>query len=77
MILSSHAQVEELLHVFIKCLIKKYSRHRSNKSLASMGYGISAIGAAFSDKNRRVIHIEGDGGLFKISPPSPLFLITT
>lgn len=36
---------------------------RSNKSLASMGYGMAgAIGAAFSDRKRRVIHIEGDGG---------------
>lgn len=36
----------------------------NNKGLASMGYGLSgAIGAAFSDLNKRVIHIEGDGGL--------------
>ncbi len=36
----------------------------NNKGLASMGYGLSgAIGAAFSDQNKRVIHIEGDGGL--------------
>ena len=36
---------------------------RSNKSLASMGYGMAgAIGAAFSDRKRQVIHIEGDGG---------------
>ena len=39
---------------------------RSNKSLASMGYGTSgAIGASFSDRNRRVIHIEGDGGFIQ------------
>ena len=36
---------------------------RSNKSLASMGYGMAgAIGAAFSNRKRQVIHIEGDGG---------------
>ncbi len=36
----------------------------NNKGLASMGYGLSgAIGASFSDRNKRVIHIEGDGGL--------------
>jgi len=36
----------------------------NNKGLASMGYGLSgAIGAAFSDRSKRVIHIEGDGGL--------------
>ena len=35
----------------------------TNKSLASMGYGLSAaIGAAFSDLSRRVILMEGDGG---------------
>jgi acetolactate synthase-1/2/3 large subunit len=35
----------------------------SDKSLASMGYGLSAaIGAAFSDLGRRTILIEGDGG---------------
>lgn len=35
----------------------------SNKGLASMGYGLSAaIGAAFSNDNKRVIHLEGDGG---------------
>ena len=34
----------------------------TNKSLASMGYGLGgAIGAAFATKSR-VIHIEGDGG---------------
>ena len=35
----------------------------SNKSLASMGYGLAgAIGAAIANPERRVIHIEGDGG---------------
>ena len=35
----------------------------SNKSLASMGYGLAgAIGAAIANPNKRVIHIEGDGG---------------
>jgi acetolactate synthase-1/2/3 large subunit len=35
----------------------------SDKSLASMGYGLSAaIGAAFTDLGRRTILIEGDGG---------------
>ena len=39
---------------------------RSNKSLASMGYGMAgAIGAAFSDRSRKVIHIEGDGGFMQ------------
>lgn len=49
---------------FYQMFNQKYGQDiRSNKSLASMGYGTSgAIGAAFSDKNRRVIHIEGDGG---------------
>lgn len=49
---------------FYQMFNQKYGQDiRSNKSLASMGYGTSgAIGAAFSDNNRRVIHIEGDGG---------------
>jgi acetolactate synthase-1/2/3 large subunit len=35
----------------------------TNKSLASMGYGLSgAIGAAFANRTRRTILIEGDGG---------------
>jgi acetolactate synthase-1/2/3 large subunit len=35
----------------------------SNKSLASMGYGLAgAIGAAIANPDKRVIHIEGDGG---------------
>lgn len=35
----------------------------NNKALASMGYGLSgAIGAALSMPNRRVLHVEGDGG---------------
>ena len=39
---------------------------RSNKSLASMGYGTSgAIGASFSNINRKIIHIEGDGGFIQ------------
>lgn len=35
----------------------------SDKSLASMGYGLAgALGASISHPNRRVLHIEGDGG---------------
>jgi acetolactate synthase-1/2/3 large subunit len=35
----------------------------SDKSLASMGYGLAgAAGAAFAHPGRRVVHIEGDGG---------------
>jgi len=35
----------------------------SDKGSASMGYGLAgAIGMAFSNPNRRVIHFEGDGG---------------
>ena len=35
----------------------------NNKALASMGYGLSgAIGAAFANKNKKIIHFEGDGG---------------
>ena len=35
----------------------------NNKALASMGYGLSgAIGAAFANQNKRIIHFEGDGG---------------
>jgi acetolactate synthase-1/2/3 large subunit len=35
----------------------------TNKGLASMGYGLSgAIGAAFANRDRRVILVEGDGG---------------
>ena len=38
-------------------------RMLTNKSLASMGYGLSgAIGAALAGKGRRTILIEGDGG---------------
>lgn len=38
-------------------------RMLTNKSLASMGYGLSgAIGAAFAGDGRRTILIEGDGG---------------
>tara|TARA_B100000941_G_scaffold70062_1_gene47486 strand:- start:7706 stop:9487 length:1782 start_codon:yes stop_codon:yes gene_type:complete len=35
----------------------------NNKALASMGYGLSgAIGAAFANPKKRIIHFEGDGG---------------
>ena len=35
----------------------------SDKSLASMGYGLAgAIGASIADRKRHVIHVEGDGG---------------
>lgn len=38
----------------------------TNKGLASMGYGLAgAIGAAFSNRNRRVTLIEGDGGFIQ------------
>lgn len=49
---------------FYQMFNQKYGQDiRSNKSLASMGYGMAgAIGAAFSDPTRRIIHIEGDGG---------------
>ena len=52
---------------FYQMFNQKYGQEiRSNKSLASMGYGASgAIGASFSDRNRRVIHIEGDGGFIQ------------
>ena len=46
-------------------LYKPKLGHRmlTNKSLASMGYGLSgAIGAALAGKGRRTILIEGDGG---------------
>lgn len=44
-------------------LNKRNQRIVSDKSLASMGYGLAgAIGAALSVPNKRVIHIEGDGG---------------
>jgi len=35
----------------------------SNKSLASMGYGLAgALGASIAHPGRRVLHVEGDGG---------------
>ncbi len=35
----------------------------NNKALASMGYGLSgAIGAAFANPKKRILHFEGDGG---------------
>ncbi len=35
----------------------------NNKALASMGYGLSgAIGAAFANSGKKIIHFEGDGG---------------
>jgi acetolactate synthase-1/2/3 large subunit len=44
-------------------LNKKGQKIVSDKSLASMGYGLAgAIGAALCMPDRRVIHIEGDGG---------------
>ena len=44
-------------------LNKKNQKIISNKSLASMGYGLSgAIGACFANPRKKVIHIEGDGG---------------
>mgnify|MGYP001164860132 CR=1 FL=1 len=52
---------------FYQMFNQKYGQEiRSNKSLASMGYGASgAIGASFSDRSRRIIHIEGDGGFIQ------------
>lgn len=42
---------------------KRGQRVITNKSLASMGYGLSgAIGAAIAGQGRRVILVEGDGG---------------
>lgn len=42
---------------------KKYQKIISNKSLASMGYGLAgSIGASLANKTKRVILIEGDGG---------------
>jgi acetolactate synthase-1/2/3 large subunit len=42
---------------------KKGQKIVCNKSLASMGYGLSgAIGASFANPNKRVILVEGDGG---------------
>ena len=44
-------------------LPKLGQRILSNKSLASMGYGLAgAIGAALAAPSSRIIHIEGDGG---------------
>tara|TARA_B100000212_G_scaffold32280_1_gene21010 strand:- start:11032 stop:12786 length:1755 start_codon:yes stop_codon:yes gene_type:complete len=50
---------------FQQSFLQKYGQLiANNKGLASMGYGLSgAIGASFSDKDKRTIHIEGDGGL--------------
>lgn len=43
-------------------LNKQGQRIISDKSLASMGYGLAgAIGAALSAPDRRVLHVEGDG----------------
>jgi len=43
--------------------VKQGQRVFNNKSLASMGYGLSgAIGAALAAKGRRTILVEGDGG---------------
>ncbi len=44
--------------------LKRGQRSQTNKSLASMGYGLSAaIGAAIGMRPRRTILMEGDGGL--------------
>ena len=44
--------------------LKRGQRSQTNKSLASMGYGLSAaIGAAIGLRPRRTILMEGDGGL--------------
>ncbi len=43
--------------------VKRGQRVFNNKSLASMGYGLSgSIGAAFAAQGRRTILVEGDGG---------------
>ena len=49
---------------FKQAFVPKFGqRIVSNKGLASMGYGLSAaIGAAFSNNKKRIIHFEGDGG---------------
>lgn len=42
---------------------KSDTRLVTNKSLASMGYGLAgAIGAAFANPSSKIVHIEGDGG---------------
>jgi acetolactate synthase-1/2/3 large subunit len=44
-------------------LNKRGQRIVSNKSLASMGYGLAgAVGAALAHPERRILHTEGDGG---------------
>jgi acetolactate synthase-1/2/3 large subunit len=44
--------------------IRKYQRLFTNSGCASMGYGLpAAIGCSFSNPNKRVICIEGDGSL--------------
>jgi acetolactate synthase-1/2/3 large subunit len=46
--------------------VKGGQRAFTNKSLASMGYGLSgAIGAAFAGRGRRTFLIEGDGGFLQ------------
>lgn len=46
--------------------IKKGQRAFTDKSLASMGYGLSgAMGAAFAAPSRRIFLIEGDGGFMQ------------
>ena len=30
-----------------------------------MGYGLGAIGASFANRNKRVLHFEGDGGFIQ------------
>jgi len=42
---------------------KENQKILTNKSLASMGYGLSgAIGASFANPNNRIVLLEGDGG---------------
>jgi acetolactate synthase-1/2/3 large subunit len=44
-------------------LNKKGQKIVSDKSLASMGYGLAgAIGASIANPNQHVLHVEGDGG---------------
>ena len=43
--------------------VKKGQIHSCSPALASMGFGLAAaIGAAFTDRQKTVVHFEGDGG---------------
>jgi acetolactate synthase I/II/III large subunit len=43
--------------------VKRGQKITSNKGLASMGYGLAgAIGSSLANRDKRVLHFEGDGG---------------